>query len=186
MHTPSPAWSWFSKLLKPFYWLALKTATGKSKKTWVYGRISEENWLKSEHEKPQQCKSPLCCKGQTRVPVSRLTANPPPPGHQPHCSQPRYQSENWLQTPAGMLHIEEWIRKVRYLLRRTIKQSVTASSGAEEGRIRIPPTSSNSSMGTPGHRQADTCTSTHGKESVRFPDQGVQLQLRWTSNRNSL
>lgn len=75
MHTPSPAWSWFSKLLKPFYWLALKTATGKSKKTWVYGRISEENWLKSEHEIPSNANH-LCvvrAKRESLSPTWQLT-----------------------------------------------------------------------------------------------------------------
>lgn len=78
---------------------------------------------------------------------------------------------------------------MKYLLCRTNKQSVTASSSAGEGRIRMPPTSSSSSMevapglgahrwGSSCYRQADTCNSTRGEGRIRFPDQGVQLQLR--------
>lgn len=61
------------------------------------------------------------------------------PGNQAHSLAPLYQRKNWFQTPAGMFHIEEWIRKVTYLLRRTNKQSVTASGSAEEGRTDPPP-----------------------------------------------
>lgn len=53
----------------------------------------------------------------------------------------------------------------------------------------MPPTSSSSSMevapglgahrwGSSCYRQADTCNSTRGEGRIRFPDQGVQLQLR--------
>lgn len=131
-------------------------------------------------QRPNDWGAVSCLTATSSVPLSLAI------GHIP-CN---HRIKELAPTPAGMFHIEEWIRKVTYLLCRTNKQSVTASSSAEEERICIPPTSSSSSMevapslgghrwGRSCYRQAAACNSTHQKERIRFPDQGVQLQHRW-------
>lgn len=80
-----------------------------------------------------------------------------------------------------MFRTEEWIRKVTYLLCRTNKQSVTASGGAEEGRTRIHPPSSSSSMEVaPGWDPQELLVGAdmpqHREGRKRFPEQGVGLQ----------
>lgn len=72
-HTSSP--TWFSKFLKHFYLLTLKTATGKSKKIWVYGRHFWRKLFKSGASKMPAMKIiSLLQRPNDGVAVSCLTA----------------------------------------------------------------------------------------------------------------
>lgn len=89
-----------------------------------------------------------------------------------------------------MFRIEEWIRKVTYLLCRTNKPSVTASSSAEEGRTRIPPTSSSSGTevcpGLGAHRWGCGCYMQQwpgkGKDKVPWPGCAAAAQMKRVNN----
>lgn len=157
--------------------------------------ISEENWLQVEHQKCQRWKSSLYCKGQMTASLSlawqllHLFPLALAVSHVPcdHCIKERTGSKPLQE--CFILRSE--IRTVTYLLCRTNKQSVTASSSAGEGRKRIPlpPAPAQAWKWLPVRvpaggagavcRQAEACDSTHRKGRVRFPDQGVQRQLRW-------